>query len=41
MKKIILAIMVLILTILNIILFRNFYFDKQNGNKNYNIIFLS
>lgn len=38
MKNIILTIIVLILTILNIILFKNYFINLQNNKTNYNVV---
>lgn len=38
MKKIILTIMILVLTIFNIILFRNYFIKLQNNEIHYNIV---
>lgn len=37
MKKIILTVIVLILTVLNIFLFRDFYKKKENNEVSYNV----
>ena len=38
MKNIILTIIVLILTILNIILFKNYFINLRNNETNYNVV---